>query len=209
MTSIVKIISTFILILFISACGSSDSDGGTQEPITEKSTMLIAEDSPILLTINQEQNILVGGGALRVDIYDQNNTLIKRTDNKPTSVSLSPNNYIISVRESTSKYSDSIGVYFNLIENFDVKPLPLGSVVYLKERSAKMYTIHVDNLTKFYVDASRSSVYVYNDSLSEIWMFDSSSTSKDHFLNLDSGDYYVIVDTNTFIFEGSFTFTTL
>lgn len=208
--NIMKIIIIFFVSLVVIGCSKdSDNDSGSSIPPApiEKKPVITADNSPITLTLTEGQNILVGGGALKIEIIDSIGSLIDKWYNKPKVVNLLAGKYIISAKESTNKYDNSVGIYINLVEQFSVDSLPLNKTTSIPLRSAKLYKLNLDKDALFYIDASRSDVHVYDNKLNLIFTFSSTTPGDpEHFLSLGLGQYYVDVDTNTFVVEGSFIF---
>ena len=204
-----KFVYTSLLMLalgfMVSGCGGGGSGSGNENlSITKNSTG--SYDSPVITSDigvkkidSNGEYVIFGGGALDVTIYDEAGDKISYTTNRPMSLYLAKGKYTASIKESTNIYDDGQGIIYYKSSKIKIDSLPIDETIDLPVRSSKIYKFTLSDTKDFVISSSRIYIYIYDYELKQYV-----NRFEDGIVTLYPGDYYFVIDTNTFIMNGKF-----
>ena len=204
-TGLLGLAATALLLTGCGGGGKTTDNGGF-------STYQVATaDGSQHITLNKDENLIVGYGCTYGKIYDGDGTYLGSTiatggEYAYTTISLPEGEYSIDLSEEYGKYSDSKGVLYYLSSGINIPNISLNQTVTIPTRTASLYKLNVASASTFDIDWSGSYVNIYDSDLNYIGTISSwpRGTSLSSPITLNTGTYYVVVTVSNCKESGSF-----
>lgn len=204
------IIASSIVALILVGCGGGSTTTTTDSgnSVTYK---VATTDGAQHITLNEDENLIVGYGCTYGEIYDGDGTYLGSTNATGgeyayTTISLPLGEYSINLLEEYGTHSDSEGILYYLSSGINIPNIPINQTIAVPTRSALLYKLNVASTSTFDIGWSGSYVNIYDSNLNYIGTISSwpRGTSLSSPITLNTGTYYVVATVSNCTESGSF-----
>ncbi len=180
--------------------GSSIDTYTAIDTITDTSTtpktigcQVAVSDGERDITIKAEENIVIGWGCSKANIYDTDGNHIAGNYNDVEPIILSQGDYsVIYDNGRNSTRGDPIGVVYYLSSNIYLENLPLNEKINIPGRTANIHKLNVSQESTYTLKLLDATIVVYDSLLNRTDSFSSRNSTKTESISLVSGTYYVL-----------------
>lgn len=192
----------------LTGCGGGDT---TTDNVNSVSYQVATTEGSQHITLNEDENLIVGYGCTYGKIYDGDGTYLGSTNATGgeyayTTISLPQGEYSINLLEEYGTHSDSKGILYYLSSGINIPNISIYQTISVPTRTALLYKLNVTSASTFDIGWSGSYVNIYDSGLNYIgtvssWPRGKSLSSP---ITLNAGTYYVVATVSNCKESGSF-----
>lgn len=205
LTFITGLVTTTLLLTGCGGGGKTTNNSGSGV------YQVATTDGSKRITLNEDENLIVGYGCTYGKIYDGDGTYLGSTNATGgeyayTTISLPQGEYSINLLEEYGTHSDSKGILYYLSSGINIPNISINQTISVPTRTALLYKLNVTSASTFDIGWSGSYVNIYDSGLNYIGTVSSwpRGTSLSSPMTLNAGTYYVVATVSNCKESGSF-----